>query len=396
MVKIKHLVVDSGAFIKNVPLQEYAENIYTVDGAIKEIRDKDTRQRLQFLPYTLRVKEPTPDAYKHVLEFSKKTGDFATLSATDLQIIALTYQLEKENLGTVHLKAEPSIKVTGKPSVTDNQLSGFYFPKQVKNGAEHDSSNDLSSDEEHETKERSTVSNQEVCDSNKELKNEGYIENETDEKSSDTDDEGWITSKNIEDIQKKMGTLTFDENLNVCVACITTDFAVQNVLLQIGLNVTSVEGMLIKNARVFILRCYACYKTTSNMSKQFCPNCGNKTLKRVSVTYNEEGSQNIHINFRKPINIRGTRYSLPLPKGGKHAVNPILCEDQPIPHNRPSKMALKKIDALSPDFDALSSPFALNDIYSRAAHLGIRSNKSASQKKNPNEWSIRTGSKKRT
>lgn len=46
-----------------------------------------------------------------VLEFSKKTGDFATLSTVDLQIIALTYQLEKENVGTDHLHTEPSRNV---------------------------------------------------------------------------------------------------------------------------------------------------------------------------------------------------------------------------------------------------------------------------------------------
>lgn len=89
------------------------------------------------------------------------------------------------------------------------------------------------------------------------------------------------------------------------------------------------------------------------------------------------------------------QYSLPMPRGGKHAVNPILVEDQRVPQNRPSKMALRKVDALSPDYDSLSSPFAMNDVYSRAASLGIRPNRSKNQKKNPNEWSIRTGNRKR-
>jgi len=112
------------------------------------------------------------------------------------------------------------------------------------------------------------------------------------------------------------------------------------------------------------------------------------------VSYDEEGSRNIHINFKRPINIRGTRYSLPMPRGGKHSVNPVLVEDQPIPDNRPPKMALQKIDVLSEDYTALSSPFVVNDLYSRAAYLGIRANKSKNQKKNPNEWSKRTGNRK--
>ena len=410
MTKVKHLVVDSGAFIKNAPVHECAENVYTVSGAIKEIKDKATRQRLQFLPYDLKVKEPSPDAYKYVLEFSKKTGDFSNLSVVDLQIIALTYQLEKENVGTNHLNTELTYKVTNKPCFSDTQLSGFYYPKQENNNFELESSEELSADvksvnDDYKKSEinESEVSNTNVTEYEDNIKHDKSKENKIPEDSHDDDEEeedvesdsndGWITSSNITEMQKKMGAIVLDEESDVCVACISTDFSIQNVLLQIGLHILSVNGLLIKNTRVFILRCYACYKTC-NTSKEFCPNCGNKTLKRVAVSFNEEGSKNIHINFKKRINIRGTRYSLPMPKGGKHAVNPVLCEDQPIPHNRPAKMALQKIDVFSPDYEALSSPFAVNDVYSRAASLGIRSNKSKSQKKNMNDWSKRTGNKK--
>lgn len=35
---------------------------------------------------------------------------------------------------------------------------------------------------------------------------------------------------------------------------------VQNVLIQMGLNVVSVDGMLIKRAKSYVLRCFACMK----------------------------------------------------------------------------------------------------------------------------------------
>ncbi|XP_054707464.1 RNA-binding protein NOB1-like [Uloborus diversus] len=391
--KAQCLVVDSGAFIKNAPLHEYGEKNYTVEGAIKEIKDKATRQRLQFLPYKLEVKEPSPDALKYVTEFSKKTGDFASLSATDLQIIALTYQLEKELCGTDHLNKEPTCKITGKPSFVDSQLIGFYTPKQESSDDTDDVSDheiiDIESQLENIAENSDAKQQNNITDSISEHAN-NKIQNE-ENNSTDESEEGWITPSNINEVQKKMSSLIIDQASSVTVACISTDFSVQNVLLQIGLQVLSVDGMLIKQTRVFILRCYACYKTTNIMTKQFCPNCGNKTLKRVAVTINEDGTKNVHINFRKPINLRGTKYSLPTPKGGKHAVNPILCEDQPIPHNRPTKMATQKIDVLSPDYEARSSPFAVNDVYSRAASLGIRSNKSRHHRRNPNEWSKRTG-----
>ena len=44
-------------------------------------------------------------------EFSKKTGDYKSLSAVDLRVLALTYQLEKEFCNTEHIKNEPSKKV---------------------------------------------------------------------------------------------------------------------------------------------------------------------------------------------------------------------------------------------------------------------------------------------
>lgn len=46
-----------------------------------------------------------------VTEFAKKTGDYPSLSATDIKVLALTYQLELEKVGSSHLKSEPDIKV---------------------------------------------------------------------------------------------------------------------------------------------------------------------------------------------------------------------------------------------------------------------------------------------
>lgn len=88
------------------------------------------------------------------------------------------------------------------------------------------------------------------------------------------------------------------------------------------------------------------------MELKFCPNCGNKTLKRVSMTLNKDGSQQIHISTRKPLSNRGKKFSLPKPKGGKYAVNPILSADQPIPQQKRSSMAIAKTNALNEDYTA--------------------------------------------
>lgn len=81
------------------------------------------------------------------------------------------------------------------------------------------------------------------------------------------------------------------------------------------------------------------------------------------------------------------QFSLPTPKGGKHANNPILCEDQPIPDQRPSRLARIKNNPLDDDYIAGYSPFVMRDINSKSAMLGIKSDGVVKywMKRNPNE-----------
>ncbi|KAL3322485.1 hypothetical protein AABB24_039878 [Solanum stoloniferum] len=113
------------------------------------------------------------------------------------------------------------------------------------------------------------------------------------------------------------------------VACVTADYAMQNVILQMGLRLVAPGGMQIRELHRWVLKCHACYKVTTDVTRIFCPNCGNGgTLRKVAVTVGENG---IVIAARRPrISLRGTKFSLPLPQGGRDAVtkNPILREDQ--------------------------------------------------------------------
>lgn len=46
------------------------------------------------------------------------------------------------------------------------------------------------------------------------------------------------------------------------------------------------------------------------------------------------------------------QFSLPTFKGGKHANNPIVAEDQPVPDQRPTRLGRTKTNALDPDYIA--------------------------------------------
>lgn len=176
---------------------------------------------------------------------------------------------------------------------------------------------------------------------------------DSDDSEDDDDDESsWITPSNFAEMKSACGKDVIDETNNARVACMSTDFAVQNVLKQINLNIATLDGRIIKQVRTYILRCYACFKTTSIMTKLFCPNCGHKTLKRVAVSMNEDGQQVIHINLRRPLTAKGKNQSIPRPRGGKHSSNLILFEDQPIPKQFPSRVARTKTNAMDEDYIA--------------------------------------------
>uniref|UniRef100_A0A8D2DXV9 RNA-binding protein NOB1 n=1 Tax=Sciurus vulgaris TaxID=55149 RepID=A0A8D2DXV9_SCIVU len=387
MAPVEHVVADAGAFLRDAALQDIGKNIYTIREVVSEIRDKATRRRLAVLPYELRFKQPFPEYVRLVTEFSKKTGDYPSLSATDIQVLALTYQLEAEFVGVSHLKQEPE-KVKVSSSIqhpeTPLHISGFHLPSKPKPPKEKVDHRHPADEPENlefssfmfwrnplpniDSELQELLTDREKEGEEEEEEEEGFEER----KDEDSDDGGgWITPSNIRQIQQELEQC--DVPKDVRVGCVTTDFAMQNVLLQMGLHVLAVNGMLIREARSYILRCHGCFKTTSDMSRVFCSHCGNKTLKKVSVTVSDDGTLHMHFSRNpKVLNPRGLRYSLPTPKGGKYAINPHLTEDQRFPQLRLSRKARQKTDVFAPDYIAGVSPFAENDISSRSATLQVR------------------------
>ncbi|KDN36140.1 hypothetical protein K437DRAFT_241343 [Tilletiaria anomala UBC 951] len=141
------------------------------------------------------------------------------------------------------------------------------------------------------------------------------------------------------------------------VACITSDYAVQNVMLQMGLALISMSGQRITQVKSWVLRCHACTKICKDQERKFCPSCGNPTLLRTSVTSMAPGAGvgssavsgsaasmglQVHLKQHFQYKNRGTVYPLPAPKpssssalkqqpargGVKHKPVPILREDQ--------------------------------------------------------------------
>lgn len=91
-----------------------------------------------------------------------------------------------------------------------------------------------------------------------------------DDPSDEDDGEGeWITPANV-GIHKSraLNQLPDDDGVQkkgkkvetIGAGCMTADFAMQNVLLQMGLNLVGLEGKRIEKIKSWVLRCHACFK----------------------------------------------------------------------------------------------------------------------------------------
>eukprot|EP01126_Amoeba_proteus_P032134 TRINITY_DN313_c0_g2_i6.p1 TRINITY_DN313_c0_g2~~TRINITY_DN313_c0_g2_i6.p1 ORF type:complete len:161 (-),score=31.05 TRINITY_DN313_c0_g2_i6:166-648(-) len=118
----------------------------------------------------------------------------------------------------------------------------------------------------------------------------------------------------------------------------------QNVMLQMNLNLVSVDGIAIKSAQKWIKRCLSCRKFVKEMEDLFCKNCGSNCLQKISYTVSKDGSINYNLPRFKP-SLRGTIYPIPYPKGGRNNKDLIISAQQ-LPKQRKQK---KDIDLDDPD-----------------------------------------------
>ncbi|KAL5047440.1 hypothetical protein BDW71DRAFT_180115 [Aspergillus fruticulosus] len=339
------IVLDAGPILKNNPplstLLSKCEELITTPSVVAEIRDPDARQRLEtmYLPF-LKQRTPSPKSFAVLSEFARKTGDRAVLSRTDIEVLALAYELECErNGGDWRLRSVPGQKrVNGKPPV---KLAEQQEKQQPEDAAKTDDSAEKSAVEEVtadlkattlEAKDVSNTENQagpelEATDysqgdvsASHDPHTEDEAEEEEDGAASESDGGEWITPSNLKKRQARdeAGDATAASEVKVMqVATMTTDFACQNVLLQMNLNLLSTATLQrISHLKSFIKRCHACFSTTKDMNKQFCPRCGGDTLTRVSCTTDSNGQFKMHLKKNMQWNNRGNVFSVPKPVHG--------------------------------------------------------------------------------
>ncbi|GAB7364220.1 hypothetical protein MBLNU230_g4770t1 [Neophaeotheca triangularis] len=403
---VNTLVLDTGAIIRNEPsvstLIGQSENLITVPAIISEIKDATTRTRVgsTLMPF-LTLRTPNPTSVKFVTDFARRTGDLAVLSKPDIQIIALTYEIECErNQGDWRLRRTPGQKgMNGsppekgeakaeataqeqevakddskpapvapwaKPMTSDNErpthietetpkgpVDEIKMPEPAKeieaaasNGDdERDGGAALTNAPSITEKLADTTlddtTNQpgpfqptgESQQASQETPQEtntprlDITQNSTSNPPDDIEDDhssddggGWITPSNLKKKQAIDSTgsskLETTEPKTMQAAVLTTDYAMQNVILQIGLNLLSPTLHRVKHLKTFVLRCHACFTLCKDMSKQFCTKCGKPTLTRVTCSTSANGEFRLHLKKNMQWNNKGEKYSIPKPVHG--------------------------------------------------------------------------------
>ncbi|PCG94327.1 D-site 20S pre-rRNA nuclease [Penicillium occitanis (nom. inval.)] len=349
------IVLDAGPILKNVPplstLLAQAEELVTTPAVVGEIRDPVARSRVEtlYLPF-MKQRTPSPKSVQVISEFARKTGDRAVLSKVDIEILALAYEIECErNGGDWRLRSVPGQKrVNGKPPIKEGEASaenattekvdeaaeGAQKEGEVKNEnttADVDKvAEDLAETTIKEDAARSTEAT-EIAPEETAPATDGRAEDsidditvevvEDEEEGEDSDGGGeWITPSNIKKKQardEEAGLSGTPEPKVMQVATMTTDFACQNVLLQMNLNLLSTTTLQrIRHLRTFVKRCHACFSITKEMNKQFCPRCGKDTLTRVSCSTDANGQFKLHLKKNMQWNNRGNVFSVPKPTHG--------------------------------------------------------------------------------
>lgn len=168
------------------------------------------------------------------------------------------------------------------------------------------------------------------------------------------DGEGWVTNVKEISSMKAMGTLdpgrAPNENsdqkpkdagppISSRAACATTDFAMQNVILQMNLELLTVDGMKVRKLKSWVTRCGACFTVYSsadnnaefgNSKMMFCKRCGSDFLQRIAASVDgKTGRLRLHLRRNYTQNTRGTKFALPKPgQGNRFHGDLLLREDQ--------------------------------------------------------------------
>lgn len=365
------IVLDTSAFLQSETevLRKLCNNLWTIEEVLNEVRDSHSKLHLDFAFLTSNVKtrQPKPESMDFVIAFAKKTGDFASLSRTDLMVLALAHELRGNDASVVAREiedeeeekankpvrpvidinrvaqpgkswasalAKPEAEVNKKneeeeevkPVVTTEEdwpslrpqteprakpvLPPPLFPNRVIAAAAPAPVAPVEEEEEQVPTQQAPPPN----NGNSRILslNPGVTSREEEEDEEGEDDgQEWAKPGSIStgwgEAVRKVPELP-----SCPVGCATADFAVQNVLLQLKLGVVSLDGRRINTVKSWVLKCDGCLNIIpANQQRLFCPKCGHASLARLAYSIDANGVRRYHYARNRRIKNKGIRFSIP-------------------------------------------------------------------------------------
>ncbi|KAL0067655.1 20S-pre-rRNA D-site endonuclease nob1 [Marasmius tenuissimus] len=327
------LVLDAGPLLSLSPLRGLAETFVTVPQVLAELKDKNAKEHLERLGLNygikIEVKNPSPASIASVIQWAKKTGDYSVLSHPDICVLALTHTLHEEAEKKQGTQPEsdqkredegPSVSIPAEGGEETTRTTEDSESQPVKE--EETPSLDDEREQEPLNVELHPIEDKDAPSTPTSTSQSASQQADAPlyEDPSDSDDgEGeWITPTNVGlHKSRALDLLPSDggkkgkgkaKNDFISVGCMTADFAMQNVLLQMGLNLVGTEGKRIQRVK------------TWNMQRLI-----QKVLSFLREPFAASSLGDIY-------KTRGTKYSIPAPKPGSAKTGPgeglILREDQ--------------------------------------------------------------------
>lgn len=100
--------------------------LVTTADVLSELKDAKTKEFIESLPFEIEVIDPDEKIIELVKEFAKKTGDIASLSLIDMELIAVAYALYKKEGLEALLRRDPP------PFLEKNDLEEYLHDNNLE------------------------------------------------------------------------------------------------------------------------------------------------------------------------------------------------------------------------------------------------------------------------
>lgn len=230
---VTHLILDSGAFISGAPLSIHGPDcVYlSLPSVVAELKDANAKAIYDNFPYSIKLRQPRQESLSFVRQFAQMTGDFHTLSATDLAVLALAYEVEVEVNGRANIIEKPTALSPElmKAILDSKSMNANAVDLHVQASSVHDAAADARAAPTQADLYNADQADQSGSESESEDEGEDLTAPDSPPAADDDSDGDWITPENAH-VPHEIGGRKSKELPPVArtsVGCITTDYAMQ-------------------------------------------------------------------------------------------------------------------------------------------------------------------------